>query len=77
MISGSLRVLPGSMDCTRLTRVLGCFGKPINARKRPIPAEELIRTGFGTSFASCALNPIADIAKKIRPSMKTAAHALW
>lgn len=53
------------------------FCNPINARKSPIPAEELIRTGLGTSLASLARKPTAEISKKIKPSMNTAASALW
>ena len=52
------------------------FCYPINAKKSPIPAEELIRTGFGTSLASFARNPTAEMARKINPSMNTAARAL-
>jgi len=53
------------------------FCSPIKARKSPIPAEELILTGLGTSLASLARRPIAEMRRKKIPSMKTAASALW
>jgi hypothetical protein len=49
----------------------------MKARKSPIPAEELILTGFGTSLASFARKPIDETNKKTIPSMKTAASAFW
>ena len=49
---------------------------PIKARKRPIPAADDIRTGLGTSLASLARNPTAEMKRKIKPSMKMAAKAL-
>jgi hypothetical protein len=48
----------------------------MKARKSPIPAEELIRTGLGTNLANFARNPIAEMPKKITPSINTAANAL-
>ncbi|KAF4352778.1 hypothetical protein G4B88_010178 [Cannabis sativa] len=52
------------------------FCSPIKARKSPIPAEELIRIGFGISLASLVRNPTTEMSKKIKPSMKTAVNAL-
>ncbi|MFS7958304.1 hypothetical protein Hanom_Chr07g00676631 [Helianthus anomalus] len=51
------------------------FCKPMKARNKPIPADEEIWTGFGTSLASFARNPMAEIKRNIIPSMKTAANA--
>lgn len=52
------------------------FCSPIKARKRPIPAEEETRTGLGTSWASLARKPMAEMKRKIKPSMKMAAKAV-